>query len=808
MVDTGSRGRWILITGVLAVLSTVMWVVTFDGSSAPGMAVLGGYRDRWFLANLFLSYLTVVAAVIAIIGVDRATIFKLIAVHLGIVSVFVALELAAVVGIVDYRNFTGAMLSNPGETDAGVRHAGRPNTRVEGTAVPDLASWLGADAEPVPYVFETDRYGLRNPIDKDDPGVVCLGDSVLVAGLLPVESIVTEQLERSLGVPVLNVAEVGYGPQEELARFDATGLGRDRLIVHFIFEGNDLGDSYEWRQWRKRTIETPWPKSGLTKSVLRLLDGPRRAAGRRRTGLFPLDASSRETVYFLYDTQLIDSESEWGHLREVLIAARDDVVSRGGRYAVVLVPAKLTVLHPFCAWPAESELDDPARWESALRSDLAQFCTDEAIPHLDLTTALRGVAATGELPYFANDTHLNERGHEAMAEALAPWLEALAPSTSSGGCASATCQSLGQQCGKSSDGCGGHLDCGACSRGQTCTNGLCLDDSIPPANPASAPVAGRGPTGQWPDGFPAYGTAADIATDGSNGSLVSALNRATCSNGCVIEHPGHISESIQLTRVGSGEIVVRPPIGKRAEYSLTGNVDIRASNLVVAGFSQGRSAMLVTQGSNSGFAWMEIAGPGGYMAVHGNNGDVAEGFFYEIVYRQYAGPGQGDRGGVRSNKNGRGNMLVVGSVLTGTVDPAPEYHADTLQVFYNEGGSGFITVRDSVIWPSWDKAIQGESTKAFSFDNVYILSPKHANQLWSGPGRINLGGSFHTTAITEYRNATIIGPGHPDAPIEVRNSKLYDFPTAIDKGGNQVLRRRPAPPRVPSHEELDAIWSP
>ena len=434
-----ARRLWVLIAGVLAVLSAGMWILTFDGSSAPGMAVLGGYRDRWFLINLILSYLTVMAGVLAVVGPKRSTVFKLIAINIGIIFVFGALELAAAAGLVDYSHVILGASARPREIDDRLRHAGRPGVRTEGDAIPDLASWLGAPAEPVPYVFETDRYGLRNPVDKEDPRVVCLGDSILVAGLLPVESTVTEQLERILGVSVLNVGEVGYGPQEELIRFGMTGLDEDaRLFVHFIFEGNDLSDSYQWRQWRNRSLKSQWPRSGLVKSLLRLLDMPRRAAGRRRTGVFGAAGSSPETVYFLYDKAHIDSESEWPHLREALLTARDDIESHGGRYAVVLVPAKLTVLHPFCAWPPESELDDPARWESALRSDLAKLCAQEDIPYLDLTNALRAVARTGRLPYFANDTHLNEQGHEAMAEALAPWIE-------SDLCAPANCESWGQR---------------------------------------------------------------------------------------------------------------------------------------------------------------------------------------------------------------------------------------------------------------------------------------------------------------------------------------------------------------------------
>jgi hypothetical protein len=273
----------------------------------------------------------------------------------------------------------------------------------------------------------------------------------------------------------------------------------------------------------------------------------------------------------------------------------------------------------------------------------------------------------------------------------------------------------------------------------------------------------------------------------------------------VIEHPGNIGTAT-LTRTGSGEILIRPPIGQRARYGLNGDIQIRASNLVVAGFSQ-NGAIKVTQGKNSGFAWIESDGTSAYLAVFGNGGDIADGFFYEILYRRYADPGAEDRGGVRANDKGSGTMLVVGSILTGTVDPPPA-HSDTLQVYFDSGATGSITIRDSVIWPSWDKALQGHTGKNFELDNVYIVSPTNATALWPGPGRIDFGQPFHTTAAADYRSSTIIGAGHPGEPIRVWDSELYEFPTAIDMGGNTVLTKRPSPPPVPTHEELDAIWSP
>lgn len=193
-----------------------------------------------FLVDLFLSCLTVNAGVIAIVWGNRSRIFKLIAMNVSIIFVLVALELAGVVGIIDYRGMVAQTPMTPSQIDDRLRHAGHPNVRMEGDTVPDLVSWLGTDGESVRYIFETDRYGLRNPVDKDDPDVVCVGDSILAAGLLPVESITTELLERRLGVPVLSVAEVAYAPQEELIRLHSTGLDPNRLIVHFIFKGTVL----------------------------------------------------------------------------------------------------------------------------------------------------------------------------------------------------------------------------------------------------------------------------------------------------------------------------------------------------------------------------------------------------------------------------------------------------------------------------------------------------------------------------------------------------------------------------------------
>ena len=114
-------------------------------------------------------------------------------------------------------------------------------------------------------------------------------------------------------------------------------------------------------------------------------------------------------------------------------------------------------------------------------------------------------------------------------------------------------------------------------------------------------------------------------TDGTTNGLKSALDERACALGCVIEHPGeHLrrSPSREWGRVRSS---YGRQIGRRADYSITSKIDIRSDNVLIAGFDND-GYMLVSSGSNSGFAWIEVDGPGGGLAVHGN-GDVASAFF-------------------------------------------------------------------------------------------------------------------------------------------------------------------------------------
>lgn len=411
---------------VLAALAAAGWVAGAGSGEPLGTAVLGLYRDRVFAANVALTWAALVASWVAWLRPGTPALLRAIALHLGVALPVLLAEAAAFGGLVDFRArlVPGAPQSRP--ADPRLRRMGEPNTHVRGRVAPDLVQILGVEAAEVPFDFRTDRYGLRNLGDKSDPAVFCLGDSVLVAALVPAAETLTEQLERGLGLPVLNVSESGYSPQEAALRLELLGLPlRGRLVLQFVFDGNDLADSSAWRAWIARRAAVDWPNVGLLKSLLGSLHRARPGAAAARLGLFR-GTSGEESVWFLWDRS-----TQAAHLDEIpavldaLAGIRARVEGERGRYAVVLVPSKLRALHEFTSFPEGSEIATPEERESALASALLAWAERERVSIFDLTPALRGEARSGRLPYFPADTHLNAHGHTVAAGALLPWTRAL-----------------------------------------------------------------------------------------------------------------------------------------------------------------------------------------------------------------------------------------------------------------------------------------------------------------------------------------------------------------------------------------------
>ena len=402
----------------------------------------------------------------------------------------------------------------------------------------------------------------------------------------------------------------------------------------------------------------------------------------------------------------------------------------------------------------------------------------------------------------------------AVWSSQAAGLELSTPAwVASDSCAPATCQSLGSECGQPSDGCGGSLNCGGCGSGQACASGVCVDNSPPP--PAPTPPAdphGRGPTGQWPAGFPAYAGTAEIVTNGTSAGLTAAISNAACSDGCVIEHAGAVSGTFSSRASGSGGIVVRPPIGQRGNYTL-GGATIRVDGLLFAGYAGGTGQLLVQgnglNGKGSGFAWMDMGSTnGGRLVVYCNaSNENSYGFFYEILVRHYGS--QEDRGGVRGSGGGDCKYEMVGSHIAGDNGPLTG-HPDTLQDYNPSPGTSTTTIRDSILWSSTDKVIQGEwpGGNPFIIDNSMLIGPSDSRSLWTEESLNLNSANVCVNAIATITNSTTLGKFNGPY-VGIGDSVIYGTSSGfINLGGNTTTGTRPTPPPYPTDAQLDAIWSP
>jgi hypothetical protein len=298
---------------------------------------------------------------------------------------------------------------------------------VSGVTYQDIWTRWGVASDPISFHFKTDARGLRNDEDRAAADIYLLGDSFLVAGLLPFNKTITHRLEAATGHTVMNIALIGLSVQSECDLLRDVDLPvRGRLVLHFVFEGNDLLDSasYRERQSGKRVQQRSWKDGSLTFQLLMALQ-------RKTQGVDPL--FSQQTGYigdeaygFMYVGPLMR-----GHDEEIphVLAALDDtrrlVEAHGGTYAVVAIPEKYRVLGPLCRWPEGSELADSKRQLSPLLPAVIRAGAEHNVATLDLTAALEESARAGRITWFPGDTHWNENGHAAAAEAIAAWIPSL-----------------------------------------------------------------------------------------------------------------------------------------------------------------------------------------------------------------------------------------------------------------------------------------------------------------------------------------------------------------------------------------------
>ena len=377
------------------------------------------FFDQWRTRHIALALAALWAALVLGLG-SRSR-------RAALGAAVLALEVAGLALGVDWST----LLAGGGKLTLG--HEAVPHVEAEGLAQQDIAFACGLDFEKVPYSFRSDQRGFRNELDRDAADVYLLGDSFIVAGLVRSEDLISARLERSLARPVMNVALSGISPQEERDLLLATGLPLEgRTVIHFVFEGNDLEDSarFERGDHEEHAGRSTLDRTLTLALVIHLQRLSQSLVREERCSIGLLDG---QPYLFGWIRSSFDGyEEQCGVITEALGRFAQEVTARGGRYGVVLIPAKIRVLGPYCTWPADSTLSGFESHLGPLRDHLSAWAASSGTPYLDLTGLLAESVAAGRVPWFPADTHWNAIGHEIVAAGVESWLSAL-PSQSAGG---------------------------------------------------------------------------------------------------------------------------------------------------------------------------------------------------------------------------------------------------------------------------------------------------------------------------------------------------------------------------------------
>ncbi len=398
--------------GSLGLVLAAVVFLTFTAED-PGheRSFFGLWRTRYFVAALAL---VLGASLLPLAARSKEALFATI---LVVFSGFVSwgfLEVLGLSGLVSYPSLFGRDQEDPlGRTP-------QPSIEVAGETLEDTSGPWGLSSKPIVFEYVTNPLGFRNVPDRVAADLYLLGDSILVSALVPYEQTLTARLEKQIGRPTMNIALIGISPRREQQLFRDTSLPVDgKLVLQFIFEGNDLLDTAAERDPEEPETPTLVHRSFAYNILMSLqrLSQPVSGMARRRT--CTIDGQ----VYTFAWTRdsFAGHEHHAQHLFEELLGFKTEVEESGGTFGVVFVPAKLRVLASACEFPPSSDLPPVEQHLNPLREGLLRWSRTTDVPALDLTPGLIDAAKQGRIPWFQGDTHPNATGHEVASDAISQW---------------------------------------------------------------------------------------------------------------------------------------------------------------------------------------------------------------------------------------------------------------------------------------------------------------------------------------------------------------------------------------------------
>lgn len=429
---------------LFVVLATLWWLLA--GHSQTG--IFGVYSAERFAFLLVASYGTFWGTYLLVSQTSLSTkVGRFALTSITILFLLGCLELPSAIGLLDYRKFFSPPESylatnmkpwdNPANLlDKELMHIHPPGKTLVGETTGDLVRLLGIKPDRMYHVdLKFDSQGFRNERNYDRADIVMLGDSFLEGILVPQGDLVSSRLSRSLGIDVANRGQSGYGPQQELALLRrVAGDLKPKIVVWLFFEGNDLLDVPRYERFRRDWEKIKSSRDGFvarsfTRNVLFVLAGytaptniDDNKARRSSCRLFNSEDRTNYNLYCVYENKPLTQE-DLRHLetaRNSILQAQEESTKIGAKLLLVYVPTKFRVYKDYCQFPEDGY---EKHWQAnPLPSLMSEWSKSNRVPFLDLTPALRERAAAGQLVYFTDDGHWNQKGHAVAADAIANFI--------------------------------------------------------------------------------------------------------------------------------------------------------------------------------------------------------------------------------------------------------------------------------------------------------------------------------------------------------------------------------------------------
>ena len=316
-----------------------------------------------------------------------------------------------------------------------------PNLRLVDRLYGDLAAVSGQAAfrEYREIAFLTDQAGFRNTSVPTEADVIVLGDSFAAGWGTTQDKVFAQLLATRYGRRVYNLGYPG-GPYDEFVNF-CIESPRIRITPHAkvvwtLYAGNDLddagGETWEvenlpWRgrlgQWQVhfRTFRNRSPLNRLMETMRWRLSG-------KTVGVIVRELPDKRPVLFLGESEIwatrsrveVERHPNFAKLERTLTAMRRRIEKDQLDLTILILPTKGQV-YPWLLNQRMETVEAPASgFAEAVEGACGRArlrCLD-TMPYL-VKRARQVFAATGELLWWRDDTHLGERGHEAVAEFIA-----------------------------------------------------------------------------------------------------------------------------------------------------------------------------------------------------------------------------------------------------------------------------------------------------------------------------------------------------------------------------------------------------